>query len=276
MNRNARMFSFLVLGLAALGGCSSTPPASESQKAGPPRERIQGKLQILVDLSGAGDADLNAGGPSLYIWKGTQRYRLFSRKRAELVQGGEYIVEGVHAQKTIDEIGDPDQGKKGYPLRSSCERVVKMAWSGMPFDEVDVKTAVLRARVARYPARPVLLVTRIQYVPSTEKSAASAEAKKDAAAEEKKTPTVSVDADKQRAFLIAGSPVQTAPLWEPAGGTVRCKVIINPEGKITELETGAQLCETVPWDQFRYQPPVQGGRPVKVRTEVEVRFEPRK
>jgi hypothetical protein len=32
----------------------------------------------------------------------------------------------------------------------------------------------------------------------------------------------------------------------------------------------------VPWSQFRYQPPVQNGHPVKVSTEVEVRFDPRK
>jgi hypothetical protein len=276
MNRNSGIFSLLVLTIATLGGCSSQPPASEAKKAGPQLQTIQGKVQILVDLSGAGDADLNSGGPSLYIWKGTQRYRLFSRKRADLMQGGEYIVEGINAQKAIDEIGDPDQGKNGYPLRSSCDRVVKMAWSGMPFDEVDVKAAVLRARVARYPARPVLLVTKIQFVPSTEKGAASAEPKKGAAAEEKNIPIISVPADKQRALLIEGPSVQTAPLWERAGGTVRCKVIINPEGKITELETGAQLCEAVPWEQFRYPPPVQGGKPAKVRTEVEVRFEPRK
>ena len=104
----------------------------------------------------------------------------------------------------------------------------------------------------------------------------STEPKKNAAVEEKNIPEVSVAADKQRAFLIEGPTVQSAPLWEPAGGTVRCKVIINPEGKIAELETGVQLCETVQWSQFRYPPPVKGGHPVKVRTEVEVRFEPRK
>ena len=86
----------------------------------------------------------------------------------------------------------------------------------------------------------------------------------------------SVAGDKQRAFLIEGPIVQTAPLWERTGGTVRCKVVINPEGNVSELETGMQLCETVPWSQFRYQPPVQRGHPVKVKTEVEVRFEPRK
>src|SRR5205807_200424 len=87
----------------------------------------------------------------------------------------------------------------------------------------------------------------------------SAQTKKDAEGEEKEVPEVSVPADKQRAFLIEGPNVQTAPLWEPAGGTVRCKVVINQEGKVSELQTGMQLCESVPWSQFRYQPPVQRG-----------------
>ena len=89
-------------------------------------------------------------------------------------------------------------------------------------------------------------------------------------------PEVSVAADKQRALLVEGPTVLEAPLWQPAGGTVRCKVVIDGEGKISDLQTGVQLCEAVPWSQFRYQPPVQGGRPVKVKTEVEVRFEARK
>jgi hypothetical protein len=53
-------------------------------------------------------------------------------------------------------------------------------------------------------------------------------------------------------------------------------VVIDPEGKISDLESTTQLCESVTWSQFRYQPPVQGGHPVKVKTEVEMRFEPRK
>lgn len=265
MYRNSHIFSLLVLALA-LGGCSSTPPAGEAKKAGPPLIKIQGKVDAVIDPPGTGDAGLNPGGPSLYIWEGKHRYRLFPKKTTVLENGKEYIVEGVNAQKVIDEIGDPAQGKNGYPLLSSCERVVKMAWRNMPFDEVDVKASVLRNRTARYPARPIILVTRIEPV--------TAEPKKDD--EEKEVPTVSVAADKQRAFLLEGSPVQPAPLWEPAGGTIRCKVIINTEGKISELETGAQLCEAVQWSQFRYQPPVKGGHPVEVKTEVEVRFEPRK
>jgi hypothetical protein len=275
MNRNARIFCFLVLALAASGGCSSKPPAKESKKAGSALDRIQGKAQVLAESSGASNAALNAGGSSVYLWEGSRRYRLFLRTAAEVVHGSEYIAEGVYAQKAIDEIGDPDQGKNGYPLQPSCERVVRMAWSGLPFDAVDGYASVLRARVMRYPARPVFLVTRIWPVTSTESSTPSAEPKKEASADEK-IPEISVAGDKQRAFLIEGPTVQTAPLWEPAGGTVRCKVVINPEGKISELETGAQLCETLPWAQFRYQPPVQGGHPVRVKTEVEVRFEPRK
>jgi hypothetical protein len=275
MNRNARIFFFIVLTLAVLGGCSSKPSANESKKAATVLDKIQGKAQVLVEQGGASDAALNAGGPSLYLWEGANRYRLFLRTATELVHGDEYIAEGVYAQKAIDEIGDPDQGKNGYPLQTSCERVVTMAWTGLPFDALDAQAAVLRARVKRYPARAVFLVTRIRPVTSKEGGSAS-EPKKDAAAEEKKIPEVSVAGDKQRALLIQGSPVQTAPLWEPAGGTVACKVVIDPQGKISELESTAQLCETVPWSQFRYQPPVQGGHPVKVRTEVEVRFEPRK
>jgi hypothetical protein len=134
----------------------------------------------------------------------------------------------------------------------------------------------LRAIVKRYPARAVFLVAQIRPVTATESGAASAEPKKEAAAEEKTIKEVSVAADKQKALLMEGSPVQTAPLWEPEGGTVSCKVVIDPEGKISDLESTTQLCESVTWSQFRYQPPVQGGHPVKVKTEVEMRFEPRK
>ncbi|MDP3000779.1 MAG: hypothetical protein Q8N47_25070 [Bryobacterales bacterium] len=276
MNRKAYVFCSLVLTLAGLAGCSSQPTGKEAKKAGTAPDKIQGKAQILLDESTSTDAALNAGGPSVYLWEGLRRYRLFFRKAVQIVPGKEYIAEGVFAQRVIDEIGDPDQGKNGYPLQSSCDRVVRMAWSGLAFDETDGHISVLRARVKRYPARPVLLVTRLTPVPSKEGGDASAEAKKVAEAEEKDIPEVSVAADKQRALLIEGPTVLPAPLWEPAGGTVRCKVIIGKEGKISELETGAQLCEIAPWSQFRYQPPVQGGRPVKVKTEVEVRYEPRK
>jgi hypothetical protein len=127
----------------------------------------------------------------------------------------------------------------------------------------------LRAKVKRYPARPVFLVTQIQ-------PAAAAKPKKDAEAEETEAPAVAVPADKQRALLVDGPTVLPAPLWEPTGGTARCKVVIDEQGKIAELASGAQLCETVPWSQFRYQPTVKGGHPVRVDTEVEVRFDGRK
>jgi hypothetical protein len=275
MNR-ARIFCFLVLTLAALVGCSSKPSAQESKKAETALDRIQGKAQVLVESTGASDAALNAGGPSVYLWEGAHRYRLFLRTPVDVVHGDQYIAEGVDAQKAIDQIGDPDQGKNGYPLQSSCERVVTMAWTGLPFDGIQAQAAVLRATVKRHPARTVFLVTRMGPVTSKEGGAASAEPKKEAAAEEKNIPEVAVAADKQSALLMEGSPVQPAPLWEPEGGTVRCKVVIDPEGKISELESTAQLCETVPWSKFRYKPTVQGGHPVKVSTEVEVRFEARK
>ena len=141
-----------------------------------------------------------------------------------------------------------------------------MAWPGLAFDVTDMHVSVLRVRVNRYPARPVLLVTQLTPV-------SSEEPKKAAEAEEKE---VTVAAEKQRALMTEGPTVQPAPLWAPAGGTARCKVIIDKDGKISELLTGAQLCEAVPWSKFHYQPPVQGGHPVKVNTEVEVRFEARK
>ena len=276
MNRNARIFCFLILTLAALVGCSSKPSAQDSKKAETALDKIQGKAQVLTESGGASDAALNAGGPSVYLWVGARRYRLFLRTPVEVVHGDQYVAEGIYAQKAIDEIGDPDQGKNGYPLQTSCERVVTTAWKGLPFDAIDSQAAVLRAIVKRYPARAVFLVAQIRPVTATESGAASAEPKKEAAAEEKTIKEVSVAADKQKALLMEGSPVQTAPLWEPEGGTVSCKVVIDPAGKISELESTAQLCETVPWSKFRYQPPVQGGHPVKVKTEVEVRFEPRK
>jgi len=267
MNHNARIFCFLALTLAALAGCSSEPPAKKASIA---LDRIQGKAQILKESGGATDAALNAGGDSVYLWEGIRRYRLFLRTPVDVVHGKEYIAEGIYAQKAIDEIGDPDQGKNGYPLQSSCEHVVRMAWNNLSLDTIDPTASLVRARVKRYPARPLFLVTRIQ------ESSTGSEPKKDAAADEKNIREITVAGDKQKGSLIEGPTVQTAPLWEPAGGTVRCKVVIDQEGKISELETGVQLCETVPWSKFRYQPPAQGGRPVKVHSEVEVRFEPRK
>lgn len=275
MNRNTCIFSLLLLALAALSGCSSKPSATETKKPEIPLQKVQGKVRVVPDLTGSGDGSLNAGGPSLYLWKGKRFYRLFSRKGLTLVDGTNYIVEGVNAQKVIDEIGDPAQGKQGYPLLSSCQRAVKMAWGMLSFEEADLKAGVLRTRVARYPAREVLLVVRIQAVPSKGDGKAAAAPEEDAEDAES-IPVVSVAADKQRASLVAGTLVQTAPLWESAGATVNCKVIISTKGKVSELETGSQLCEAFDWEPVRYQPLVRAGHPVRVRTEVEVRFDPRK
>ena len=269
MKRNAWILS---LAVAAWSACSGGQPAQESKKAGAAPDRIQGKAQVLMEPTVAADAGLNAGGSSVYLWEGTRRYRLFLRTPADIVHGKEYVAEGIYAQKAIDEIGDPDQGRNGYPLPSSCERVVNMAWKGLPMDVSDGYASLLRNRVKRYPARPLFLVMRIQPAEGGTDTA-DTQQKED---EDQNVPEVSVPADKQRAFLQEGPTVQTAPLWEPAGGTVRCKVVIGPNGKISELETGEQLCESVPWDRFRYQAPVEHGHPVKVKTEVEVRFEPRK
>jgi len=262
MTRSSSFSSCLVLALAGLAGCSSEPP---KQAAAPP-DKIQGKAQVLLTETTQLDASLNAGGHSVYLVDGLNRYRLFFNKPFQVEAGKEYIAEGVFAQKAIDAIGDPDKGKNGYPLGPSCDSVVRTAWPALAFDVVDSDSNSLCAKVKRFPARPVFLVTGIQ----------PAKPKNEAAAEEKEAPPVSVPADKQRALLVEGSAVLTAPLWEPSGGTVRCKVVIDEQGKIAELDSGTQLCETVPWSQFRYQPTVKGGHPVRVNTEVEVRFDPRK
>lgn len=269
MYRNACAVGFLVVALAGLGGCSGEP-AKDTKKASAVKDRIQGKAQVVLAESSPADAALSAGGDSVYIWEGLRRYRLFLRNPAEIEGGKEYIVEGVHAQKLIDELGDPDNGKNGYPLAASCERVVKAAWPGLSFDVTDGYAATLRNRVRRYPGRPVFLVTGIQPVES--KEADAADSKK---TPPKEAPEISVPAEKQRALLVEGPTVLPAPLWEPKGGTARCKLLIDTEGKVSELDTGAQLCEIVPWAQFRFQPTVQRGRPVNVRTEVEIRYEPR-
>ncbi len=75
---------------------------------------------------------------------------------------------------------------------------------------------------------------------------------------------------------MEGAVTRPAPLFEPTGGKANCKVLIGTDGKVTQLETGAQLCEAVSWSEFKYKPLVQGGKPAKVRTEVELTFEPRK
>ena len=170
MNRNTRIFCFLVLTFVALGGCSSEPTAKESKKAVTAPDRIQGKAQVLVESGGASDAALNAGGPSVYLWEGARRYRLFLRTAVDITHGSEYVAEGVYAQKAIDELGDPNQGKNGYPLASSCEHAVKMAWGALSFDLIDAQTSLLCATVKRHPARPVFLVTRIRALTSAESS----------------------------------------------------------------------------------------------------------
>jgi hypothetical protein len=272
MNRKTRIFCFLAFTLAALGGCSSGPAAKDNKKAASEPDRILGKAQVLIEQGGATDTAMNAGGPSVYIWIGERRYRLFLRTPVEVVHGSQYAVEGVYAQKTIDEIGDPDQGKNGYPLQDSCARVVKKAWTSLAFDEIDADASLLRTVVKRYPARPVFLVTKIRLATPEEISALAGDTKN--AAADDKIPEVEVAADKENALLVEGKTVQPAPLWEPAGGTVRCRVDISPDGKISALESYVQLCESVQWSKFRYQPSVQGGHPVKVKTEVEVKFEP--
>ena len=270
MTRDTYVFGFLVITFVGLAGCSSKPTTKPAAAA---TDKIQGKAQVMLDETGVADAALNAGGPSVYlIVDRLNRYRLYFNKAFQVEPGQEYMAEGVYAQKAIDAIGDPDQGKNGYPLGSSCDRVVNMAWPGLAMDVTDSYSSSLRVKVQRFPARPVFLVTKIEPVTG---AGDAAKQKKDTGAK-KEAPSVSVPADKQRALLVEGPTVQTAPLWEPAGGTAHCKVVVDEEGKIAELDSGAQLCATVPWVQFRYQPTLKGGHPVRVNTEVEVRFDPRK
>jgi len=268
MHRDDCILYFLVLTLAGLGACSSKPSGKEPQKTAVKLEKIRGKAQLIFTETSATDTALNAGGPSVYLRDGVKRYRLFLNKPFELQADKEYVAEGINAQKVIDDIGDPDQGKNGYPLQSSCDRVIAMAWPGLAMDLTESQSSSLCGRVKRYPARPVFLVTSIEPA-APEKGGA---AKPD---EEKELPVVSVPADKQRALLIEGPAVLPAPLWEPEGGTTSCKVFIT-DGKVSELDTGAQLCESVPWSQFRYQPTLKSGHPVKVKTEIEIKFEPHK
>lgn len=269
MNRNACVLTFLLATLAALAGCSGKPGPDQARNA-KPLDKIEGKALLLVESSGATDAALNAGGPSVYLVHGERRYRLFLRAQADVVQGMDYVAEGVFAQKAIDDIGDPAQGKNGYPLEESCSRVVTMAWKDLAFDATDAQASLVRARVKRYPARPLFLVTRLRPANDAEISADKTEP------QDLNIPEVAVPEEKERALLIEGQTSAPAPLWQPEGGTVLCKVLIGPEGKVAQLETGAQLCESVTWSQFRFQPTVRAGKPVRVNTEVKVQFEPRK
>jgi hypothetical protein len=127
-------------------------------------------------------------------------------------------VEGVEAQKAIEEIGDPDKGKKGYPLASSCQRVIRMAWGNQSMDLADGQVSVLRAQVNRYPARTIFLVTKLTPAPDEGKKAAE---------EEKELPSISVPGEKQAGVKIAGPTSQPAPFWAPEGGLAKCKVIID-------------------------------------------------
>ncbi len=266
MTRNACVLCSLVLTLSGFAGCSK--PSAKPAAAAP--DKIHGKAQVLLNETTQLDASLNAGGPSVYLIDGLNRYRLFFNKPFQVDAGKEYTAEGVYAQKAIDAIGDPDQGKNGYPPEASCDTVVRTAWPELAFDAVATYSTSLHNKVKRYPARPIFLVTQIQPA-----SGANSAKTKDAEAE-KEAPEVSAPADRQRGLLVAGPTVLTAPLWEPTGGTVHCKVVIDEEGKIAELDSGTELCEAVPWSQFSYQPTVKGGHPVRVNTEVEVRFDPRK
>ena len=194
MTRNTCFFSVLILAFGGLAGCSSEPVAKQ---VAPPPDKIHGTALVMLDETTALDSALNAGGPSAYLVDGLNRYRLFFNKTFQIDPGKAYTAEGVYAQKAIDAIGDPDQGKNGYPLQASCDRVVRMAFPGLAFDVTDSYSNSLRARVKRYPARPVFLVMQIELATGAD----SATPKKDEAGGKE---AVSVPADKQRALLVEG------------------------------------------------------------------------
>ena len=47
-----------------------------------------------------------------------------------------------------------------------------------------------------------------------------------------------VPADKQKALLVEGPTALPAPLFAPDGGTARCKVAVDEQGKIAEPNSG--------------------------------------
>jgi hypothetical protein len=105
----------MTLGLA---GCSSEPAPKQ---AAAPLDKIQGNALVALNETTSLDGALNAGGPSVYlIIDRLTRYRLFFDKAFEVEGGKEYVAEGIYAQKAIDAMGDPNQGKGGYPLAESC------------------------------------------------------------------------------------------------------------------------------------------------------------
>jgi hypothetical protein len=273
MKRNAYVFPLLALALGLLGGCSSKPSADEAKKAAPATDKIQGKLQLLPAES-ATDKALNGGGDtSAFLWVGARRFRLFLTTRPELVHGDQYAVEGIWAQKLIDEIGDPANGANGYPLDDSCRKAVTTVWKNLAFDALDAQTGLVCSVIKRRPARPLFLVTKIAPAVLDEAAKKKAEADKK---RETKPIEITVTAEKQKALLLESPPVQTAPLFQAKGGSETCKVYIDDEGMVHELLSGRPLCEATDWSKYRYKPTLQGGKPVWVNSEVEVKFEPRK
>ena len=54
-------------------------------------------------------------------------------------------------------MGDPDQGKNGYPLPGRCESVVKMAWSGF-YERRGLEERAggrRRRKFPKFPFRPI-------------------------------------------------------------------------------------------------------------------------
>src|ERR1700678_1846603 len=89
MTRNAYVFCCIVLTLSGLSACSK--PSTKTAAAAP--DKIHGKAQVLLTETTQLDASLNAGGPSVYLIDGLNRYRLFFNKAFQVEAGKEYIAE---------------------------------------------------------------------------------------------------------------------------------------------------------------------------------------
>lgn len=251
------LVALLLTGCSGGSSSSSTTGSQAANKAPVKLDKIQGKVQLQMQAAPS-EAALNEGGPSVFLWEGVRRYRLYFKTRMDDVKPGEkYVAEGVWAQRVIDEIGDPDGGKNGYPLEASCQKVIKSVWPSQSFDSMDASVSTLKNAIKRYPARPVFLVTKFSPVEGAEKE------------KEDTTPEVNVPWDKQKAALKEGSLEQPAPLWAPDGGTAKCKIVIGKDGKVAELNSGNPMCEGMNWAQLSFTP---AAKPGKIATEVEVKF----
>jgi hypothetical protein len=147
-------------------------------------------------------------------------------------------------------------------------------WKNLAFDALDAQSGLVCSVIKRRPARPLFLVTKIEPLALDDAAKQKAVADKKKAEADKKE--ITVPAAKQKALLLESAPVQTAPLFQPAGGKETCKVFIDDQGKVDQMLSGRPLCEAVDWSKYSWKPTLQAGKPVWVNSEVEIHFDPRK